>query len=225
MRTSLPAAVLLAFVCEASLAALIDRGTYTTDTASGLDWLDVTVTQGMAPIDVQGLLYPRWDDVLHQMVPSSWMGGGWRYALEADVDTLVIGNFGGAYSVFGYSSWPRIVYDGSSVEAASLDGLIQSLGLTYASPWGYSTIGWYRTGSGSSAVAILELEHEGAAHEARKYSSAYYSIYSTGSGTGSYLVRDRLSAVPLPATGWLLGTALVAACLRPGRRMRLARIK
>ena len=59
-----------------SNAAIIDNNTFTTDTESGLDWLDVTFTVDRSYNDV-----------------SSQVGGsgdfeGWRYASRQEFDTL-----------------------------------------------------------------------------------------------------------------------------------------
>jgi hypothetical protein len=53
-------------------ANIIDHGAYLSDTGTGLDWLDLTATQGRSYNDVLG----------------SMPAGGWHYASLADVTTL-----------------------------------------------------------------------------------------------------------------------------------------
>lgn len=50
----------------------MDHGSFTHDTASGLDWLDTTLTQGQS-----------YDAVLGGY--GGYIGNGWRYATRAEV--------------------------------------------------------------------------------------------------------------------------------------------
>ena len=54
-------------------AGLIDNTTYTTDTVTGLDWLDLTVTRGLS-----------YDDVVGQF-SSGQLYEGWRFASRTEV--------------------------------------------------------------------------------------------------------------------------------------------
>jgi hypothetical protein len=76
-------AVVLASAGAICQAALLDNGNHTSDTATGLDWLDLTVTRGQS-----------YDQVVAQM----GAGGpyeGWRHATRAEVRQFWI-NAGGA---------------------------------------------------------------------------------------------------------------------------------
>ena len=53
-------------------AGIIDHGPYLTDTGTGLDWLDLTATQGLSYNSVSGAL----------------PAGGWHFATLANVSTL-----------------------------------------------------------------------------------------------------------------------------------------
>lgn len=67
---------LLMSFASVSHGSIIDHGTYTTDTASGLEWLDVTATEGMTVGYVSGQL---------------GFGGqfqSWRYATENELNQL-----------------------------------------------------------------------------------------------------------------------------------------
>ena len=68
-------ALLISGQAHAAIVGFTDNGTYTTDTFSGLDWLDVTESTNRS-----------YDDVFGQL-----MGGdfdGWRYASAAEVATF-----------------------------------------------------------------------------------------------------------------------------------------
>lgn len=57
-------------------ASLIDGGSYTTDTVTGFDWLDLTQTTGLA-----------FDSVIEMMAPGESLAG-WRYASRSEVATF-----------------------------------------------------------------------------------------------------------------------------------------
>jgi hypothetical protein len=59
-------------------ATLIDNGHFSTDVASGLDWLDWTSTQGMTQADALTM----------------FSGAGWRVATGSEADELVFNQFG-----------------------------------------------------------------------------------------------------------------------------------
>ncbi|MBT8131772.1 MAG: hypothetical protein KJO35_05855, partial [Gammaproteobacteria bacterium] len=69
MKDFLCAVLLLAFGV-AGQAALVDNGVYTTDTGSGLDWLDLSVTDGLSINDATTLY------------------SDWRYATFTEIDAL-----------------------------------------------------------------------------------------------------------------------------------------
>ena len=69
------AGLVLVFSLGSVNASLVDNGIYTTDTSGGLDWLDLTETAGFSYnqiMDGEG----------------GWIGAGWRYAFEAEIDLL-----------------------------------------------------------------------------------------------------------------------------------------
>ncbi len=70
---------LLFFLFTSSVhAAIVDNGNYTTDTATGLDWLDVTLSQGRS-----------YDDVASQFGTSGDFEG-WGFATSAQFVTLLV---------------------------------------------------------------------------------------------------------------------------------------
>lgn len=83
-------ALALAGSAGTSEAALVDQGTFMTDTASGLDWLQLDQTVGLS-----------YNDVVSQM----GVGGqfqGWAYADVFDIQQLWI-NAGGSLPMSGWS--------------------------------------------------------------------------------------------------------------------------
>ena len=69
---------LITFFCFFSIsasAALIDHQTYTTDTNSNLDWLDVTETAGNS-----------YNAMLNGA--GGWLSSGWRFATRAELEDL-----------------------------------------------------------------------------------------------------------------------------------------
>src|SRR5215470_2641662 len=71
LMAALMGVVVFLAAVDGEAATLIDQGTFTTDTATGLDWLDVTQTQGLSYNAVTSLL------------GSSL--AGWQYATLAQV--------------------------------------------------------------------------------------------------------------------------------------------
>lgn len=67
---------ILAFVAGFSSAALVDQGSTTLDTNTGLVWLDLTATQGRSAADVSGQFGPNGEFE------------GYRYAKASDLELL-----------------------------------------------------------------------------------------------------------------------------------------
>lgn len=192
----LSAAFLAVFSVNAHSAVIDfnDNGTYTTDTISGLDWLDVTATVNQS-----------YDYVSTQF----GVGGtyeGWRYATGTEFNFLVS----------NYTNTPILpTYYGEVVHAETLiDGLIGLLGVTadlsgeYDYTRGliadlnirptYRTLALLIDNDRTSDGADISKAHD------------HYSILSgrSESYVGSYLVRETVSPVPVPAALPLFGSAL-----------------
>lgn len=99
-------------------ASIVDSadGTYLTDTATGLDWLDVTATTGRSYFDVQAQLGP------------GQAYSGWRHATLDEFNQLV-SNFTGL---------PIATYDRVEQEPNLIDPLVVLLGSSL-------DVGWIRT--------------------------------------------------------------------------------
>ncbi len=108
--SNLKATVFIAIILGNSSinAAIIDNNTFTTDTNSGLDWMDVTETSGIS-----------YDEVSVQL----GVGGtyeGWRYATDIEFNTLV-----GNYTNKNITEFGLV-----GQESNLIDGLVSLLGST-----------------------------------------------------------------------------------------------
>jgi len=190
-------------------------GLVTRDTGSGLDWLDLTLTQQLAFNDIQGGAGPQ---------PGGWIGDGWRYATGEEVCVLS--------SAFGLPipSCPANSIDElEGVAANSQPGYLVSLhneflGLTVdgtnPDPRVVATIGFYDDHFGDPAlVGIADFEY----NSETDLSLARVLNDHSGAGNidqgqphiGSFLVRP----IPEPSTGSLF---LAGLLVLSSARRRLA---
>jgi hypothetical protein len=217
--------VTLAFSSAAFAAStnFIDNGSYTTDTISGLDWRDVTATQGQSYNSVSGQF---------------GVGGnfeGYRYATGAEFNKLIT-NYTGSTIAPGYTGRTSIPIE------SDLGALITMLGAT--SQWTFATyIGVDPTGPTIRQITLItwgmlaDVAHRGA-HYSGRYGTTYFDNhylarvfekshdtipvlafaetrdgaqpdYRTSSITGSYLVRTSLNPVPIPAAAFMFAPALL----------------
>lgn len=111
MRTKMFIAVcVMSGLTISAHATVINHGTYTTDTTSGLDWLDTSFTANQS-----------YDQVTTELAGGSL--NGWRYATADDLFTL-ISNFTGTPSTKPTASFTF----------GALAQLIAYLGPTYTNP-------------------------------------------------------------------------------------------
>ncbi len=200
-----------------SLGSSFGADTVTRDTDTGLDWLDVTVTRGLS-----------YDEVTAQL----GQGGayeGFRYATTIELDAL-IANFG--YTPLNSTCRYGLLYcdhgfggDNEIVETMILtlgdtkDAYLVEQGSLYrASPSGagytYGLIDDMGVFDGTTRVASIfdnELYWNGQpqfdnADTVQSLAWAYNGLEAAGAA-GSFLVQASL--VPVPATVWLFGSALI----------------
>ncbi len=173
-------------------AALINNDIYTTDDFTNLDWLDLTVTLGMTSNAVRHEISPEWDFDLDDWVPSTFMGGGWRFANEAEAVDLVTRNI---TSDFG-------AYIPGSVEANNAENLSNLLGDTYLSG-ATSSYGLFVTDN--NELNLIKIYSSGTI----RYTNSFNWSSTGGTAVGKFLVREHISAVPLPSSLLLLLSGIV----------------
>jgi len=194
-------------------AAVIDNGYYTSDTVSGLDWLDVTISSNQS----------------FNYVSSQFGVGqeyeGWRYATSLEFNDL-IGSFGSTppsgparyilIEVNNYSAADVLVaLLGSTTDVR----FMHEYGMTYDALNGKSEGEYYDGTLGLLAdegwapdrrvTALISDNDKTASSE--DASDAYNSAVlmdGTGHGLGSFLVRES-NSVPAPATLSLRGLGLL----------------
>ncbi len=195
----------LFFACSnTSQAALLDFGSYTTDTSTGLDWLDVTST-GNLPFD----------EVSAQFGPGE-LFEGWRYATLSELLGFYASAGGpGTYNGFDpvHNSW--------------VPGLQALWGLTPDSGGngGDRTTVQIAEFNSLGQVALGRIIHNLAASDDdyAKLPDGFVNQANTGQNLGSALVRETINPVPLPAAAWLFGTAVIGFVglsrrTRPGKK-------
>lgn len=179
-------------------AALIEYDTYTLDTTSGLEWLDLAETANRT-----------YDDISSQL----GIGGefeGWRYATSAEVESF-LDEFGGN----------NAYYNGWSTQNNGLFDIVSA-------SWGdlYCEINSCATGDGRSGFFYKDQNHDDTYYaqygqmldlytHANSPSQDYIFTqagltytYNAYSDFGSALVRS-MSPVPVPAAVWLFASGLL----------------
>jgi hypothetical protein len=193
---------------QAASTHFFDNDTYTTDSISGLDWLDVTAS-----------VYRSYNDVSSQF----GTGGdfeGWRYATSIEFNALVTNYTGNAIS----PTETGVIYQYDD----KVDGLVSLLGSTLDSAYlknegvTYDEFNGYMEGSGQDYTFGLLADNLLSNNEHWRallwdddssnyfdYSHLRHNFLEDNSikdDSGSYLVRDsvQLTATPLPASVWLM---------------------
>ena len=181
--------IFLSVVSYGASAALIDNGTYTTDTESGLDWRDLSITDGQA----------------YNSAPT--LNPGWRYATNTEVESIFKILFNGYYNTTeGYSNSSDGVYADQSID---VDNFISLFGITGENASANFSWGFYEDESTTLRILGVTNFFDGRTIVYGPDHSLDYDRYrSTGSGSvGNYLVRE--TVVPIPAAVWLFGSGLI----------------
>ena len=174
-------------------ATLIDNIDWSTDTDSGLDWLDVTNTVGRNYNEISSLM-----DYGEEFY-------GWRYATGAEFQEMVI-NFTGVNT----ASWDTVLYWDSQI----IQELQSLIGTTYFDSNNslYGTQGFLEdtniNGNHMGASFSSRILNDGRYLGESRVEQGYYSPSVAQPSFGSFLVRDNVS-VPEPSIIWLLGSGLV----------------
>jgi len=197
-------------------AAIIDNGNFTTDTLSGLDWLDVTATTGRSYNEV-------FDDI--NTSGGDFDAGEWRYASNSEFQSLLSNVFGFTYT------GGRVISESYS---ESIESFISTFGDTLDSSYdlNLSTRDVSPDGAGATIGILADIctrrsgddQCTGTVYDGEfifRDSGEVENDFSDylddtgrmgktkkGNHVGSYLVRTSVSAVPVPAAALLFGTAL-----------------
>ncbi len=179
-------------------AAIIDHGNYTTDTSSGLDWLDLTETIDMTYAEVTAQLGP---------------GGslqGWRYATVSEVSGF-FDAFGGNghYNDTDWSPQNNGLFDRIAPRwgdtLCALNGCIPGRGY---SEFFYDGVHSSPTQSTVGLIYDLASDPSSVDQEIVTLVVAASGVTVRNQDRGSALVRT-VSPVPVPAAAWLFGTGIL----------------
>ena len=190
-----------------SSASLVDLNTYSTDTVTGLDWLDVTASAGLSYAAVQG-------------GAGGWLAAGWRYASWGQVADLFSRTIGNGpeywYADSAFTNGLALIRQlGVSISFNNTEGIQQFFGT--ADPTQISVDGYFDDGAQNGTVGIAEVVAQWSGGNPAVSTRwvdypdfwAWPSV-SAGAGYGSFLVRDSVSSVP---EGQTLPLALLAGLL------------
>ena len=204
MRYALVLALCLWF--GAASASLVDNGSYTTDTASGLDWLDLDATDGMS-----------WSEA-----PVAY--DEWRYATNGEIEDIFAQLFDGYYDTDpnGTSYSIRGAY---ADQRADIQVFTDLFGATYYSPdtgEPVTSVGMYMDENGViTAIGTYVNEGPNVINEFNYVIGLEYTGDFTETETGNFgvfLVRS--TVVPIPSALLLFVSAL--ATIRWARRKTIA---
>jgi hypothetical protein len=197
-------------------SAIIDNGDYTTDSASGLDWLDVTQTINLS-----------YDNVYSEVS----IGGeyaGWRYATLNDLYTLASNYLGitvnddvGDYYYLNDNTLVGLVgLLGNTLDA----GFIIEHGYAYDEQPNFHqghdlnfTQGWILETDNTSTLHMIEgrvMNNEAGSDYIGAQQGYYFPTSYLNAQRGSFLIRDSI-AVPEPPTILLLFLGLFALIKTP----------
>ena len=191
---------------EAALVSIDDpvfgQASVTADTATGLEWLDLTQTTNLSHLQMTALL------------ASDVRFGGWRYATGSEVESL--------FTDAGIS--PLLCCSAENVAAVTnLQALLDVTVVEPPSPplplTSIGSLGYYGPPILSSSppqatfdLLEIQIPLDGAPVAGVQLGLSQPLDFASP-GIGSYLVRRGLLAVPEPSSGILLLSGLVVICL------------
>ena len=185
-------AVAMGLLISASLTqgALIDNGGFTTDTETGLDWLDMYHT-----------VADSYNSTLAAISPGGSLHG-WRFATSAEFYGLIDAAVGSSYTPVGSNGYDPAIY-------SEMVTLVSLLGYTFDTFYEIGTYGFVDSSELTDGYRILfGYTYDGDARVTPAESGNYMDKNSKGGSTGSFLVR----ATSVPDTGSkaaLLGVGVV----------------
>lgn len=191
-------------------AIIVDKGTYLTDTATGWDWLDLSVTAGMS-----------YDQVMAEMGPGG-MFEGWTYATRTDLATLWDAFGGDSSHYMGWSTENNGLFDAIAPLQGDLfcehDGCLEGQGFSH----------WITADIATAADVAADIHSPHTVVEGQRVVASMFDLWywaepayedyvqltqltmldSKGDiEVGSALYRA--AVVPVPAAVWLFGSGLL----------------
>jgi len=168
-------------------------GLVTRDTATALDWLDLTLTTNLSVNAVLG-------------GAGGWLPAGWRYATDPEVLSLW---FNGGIVEIGLAGSP-----------ANLPGITLLIGLLGETLSGGGTYGLVASDCPDCRVNYLFPNLGSSFVGVASMGDVFYGADHSDAATGHWLVRD---AIPEPATAVLLMAATRSDDVPAGQGMRSTR--
>lgn len=191
------------FAPAISMAALVDHGTFTTDSAQGLDFLDLTASTNRS---------------FNEVSAQFGSGGdfeGWRYATEEQVVTLINNS--------GFSPALSAGSDATGDTGGDqLSGLVSLLGITNSLATSAFSNGLTGTAVASNQRTVTIEDVLSASENDKAFATDVLMKTTKVNSFGSFLVRT--SSLPEPGTLVMFGAfgiVLLARLRRGTRPLRL----
>jgi hypothetical protein len=204
----LATSLLLFGTLPSQASTLIDDGSYTVDTNTGLQWLDVSTTFNQS-----------YNQVLSELSNPNSALYGYRYATTTDIagliqdagvtTTLPCNPCGPAMETLTNILGPSISYGGGDASTVAVIGRTADL---YAPGSHYIAAIYYATDYYAELTTSVIQLHNGQLNDGLSYNPTW----------GSFLVRSSPAATPLPAALPLFATGLGMMGLLGWRRKRRA---
>lgn len=177
-------------------ALMIDHGDFTTDTVSGLDWLDLKLTTNMSLSEAANAF------------------DGYRLATNNEVEGLFSSMFSGYYETISSIGISYSLEDSYANQESDISEFESLFGTTLVDQYGRATYGLYMDENNIQRMMGTQIWTTDS-------SSAIYSPQFINSYTpqfaspafGTYLVRNTVSVIE-PSTLWLAGIGLLLVVSR-----------
>lgn len=207
-RVCLQSLLVVALLASPAQATLIDLGDVTRDTSSGLDWLDLTASQGYSIAEV--LAGEQCDSAdPDECFPLTFLSDGWAFATRAQVCALFADNAVAPDPCLG---GVQLV----SVPGNVSEGLAELLGITGLGPNSKESDGFFYDGpdQGGLAFVYYNFTNDESQTGTMSLASTFKDETWKEPGIGNFLIRP----IPEPVSALFVAAGLVA--LSAARRAR-----